>query len=306
MDAATQEWAIGLGGGLIVAGGVLYFLDQQGIIHIPIPGVKSQGPHVAPPNLPSHVTRRCGTVYVSFGTSTAQPHDIIVGKYTNGKLVTQYYQKASLHPGFDKAGTYGGGSHCHTSTHHTSTPHKSQTTTPHKSKTSTPHARSTLASKAAHYRWTAVGGGAYVAESGATLSGLSVVTGIPYTTLTRYNCLKTSSVILVGKKIFTTQQTCQQASKTPQKSQKTVTESDCTTLIMKKGFTYGIADRGSSLPCVVWIQKLLNTRMGDHLAVDGKFGSKTQSVVKAFQSQQHIPVTGVVNSTTWHYLIVDG
>ena len=77
----------------------------------------------APQTLPSYVTRRCGTVYVSLGLWS--PHRAglaYIAKYTNGKLVAQYPQAEPSGSPWLKQGTWSGGYAC-ASTPRTSTPH---------------------------------------------------------------------------------------------------------------------------------------------------------------------------------------
>lgn len=188
-----------------------------------------------------------------------------------------------------------------------------------KSSTTSPTSpKPTLAQKAAAAGWTQYQGGAYyTAGHGATLTALASIIGIPVATLVRYNC-RSSATILLGAVIHTAQQTCPPSGSGGSGSggsgsssgsgsggssgTQTLTESQCNTLIMSHGFTYSIRNVGSSLPCVVWIQRLLNARMGSRLALDGDFGPKTKKAVVAFQNQAHLPVTGIVNSTTWQAL----
>lgn len=56
---------------------------------------------------------------------------------------------------------------------------------------------------------------------------------------------------------------------------------------------------GSQGDCVKFLQQSLNTLISAGLAVDGIFGSATQSAVKTFQSQKGIKVDGVVGAQTW-------
>ena len=56
--------------------------------------------------------------------------------------------------------------------------------------------------------------------------------------------------------------------------------------------------RGSTGSNVMSIQKALNSH-GAHLSVDGIFGSRTESAVKAFQKDHHLQVDGVVGPKTW-------
>lgn len=59
--------------------------------------------------------------------------------------------------------------------------------------------------------------------------------------------------------------------------------------------------RGASGEDVVRLQELLNT-FGHRLDVDGKFGSKTESAVKAFQQSHWLDPDGIVGSKTWSAL----
>jgi peptidoglycan hydrolase-like protein with peptidoglycan-binding domain len=52
------------------------------------------------------------------------------------------------------------------------------------------------------------------------------------------------------------------------------------------------------------LQHLLNHH-GDHLSVDGAFGSKTETAVRAFQQSRHLDVDGVAGPDTWSAVIVD-
>ena len=61
---------------------------------------------------------------------------------------------------------------------------------------------------------------------------------------------------------------------------------------------------GSTGSAVATLQRDLNTRLKLHpaLTVDGAFGPKTESAVKAFQTKMHLSVDGVVGPKTWHAL----
>lgn len=59
--------------------------------------------------------------------------------------------------------------------------------------------------------------------------------------------------------------------------------------------------QGSSGSVVRVLQQLLNFK-GFSLRVDGEFGSRTCEAVKEFQRLNNLPVDGIVNTQTWHYL----
>lgn len=139
-----------------------------------------RNPQGVPATLPNFVTRRCGTVYVSFGASTAKPGYIVVGQYVNGRLVTAYWQPRTQSPSFDPAGSWVGGYECQTGTTHSST---------------TP----------AIYGWADLGNGCYQAQKGATLSGLAQAVGMSYQTLASLNGLSNPNYIQVGWVICTHQ-----------------------------------------------------------------------------------------------------
>ncbi len=198
----AEEWALGLTGVGLMAGG-LYLLNRDGIIHLPgLPSstAKQKVPsalNIAPQNLPSIVptAHRCGTVYVSFGASTSRSGSIIVGKYTNGKLVAQYYQAATDAPNFNAAGSWTGGYACTTAVSHT--PVTTQRTTPTPSNV---------------YGWKFTGtktvngqtAKCYVAQNGATLSGLQVITGVYYGTIASQNGISNPSQIQIGQTVCVT------------------------------------------------------------------------------------------------------
>src|SRR3982750_2400753 len=51
------------------------------------------------------------------------------------------------------------------------------------------------------------------------------------------------------------------------------------------------------------LQDLLRAR-GHSVAVDGVFGPATETAVRAFQADHHLPVDGVVGPQTWPVLVV--
>lgn len=55
-------------------------------------------------------------------------------------------------------------------------------------------------------------------------------------------------------------------------------------------------------PYVNLLQKLLNQKINSQLMIDGDFGGKTESAVKAFQSREKIVSDGVVGPYTWEKL----
>ncbi len=67
----------------------------------------------APNTLPSYITRRCGTVYVSLGLWSSHRSGLAyIAKYTNGKLVSQYPQAEPSGSPWLKQGTWSGGYAC--------------------------------------------------------------------------------------------------------------------------------------------------------------------------------------------------
>lgn len=72
----------------------------------------SYAPNRAPQQLPSYVTRRCGTVYVSFGLWPGQTLTAYIAKYVNGLLAAQYPQRESAGSPWFTAGTWSGGVVC--------------------------------------------------------------------------------------------------------------------------------------------------------------------------------------------------
>ena len=59
--------------------------------------------------------------------------------------------------------------------------------------------------------------------------------------------------------------------------------------------------RGNKGDLVIWAQEHLYAA-GQHIAVDGAFGPRTQTAVRAFQRQHGIAATGIVNGPTWDAL----
>ena len=113
----------------------------------------------------------------------------MVGKYTNAKLVSQYYQPAVANASFNTAGQYTGGYQCGNTS------------------TSTGGSGSGE-SRAASSGWAKLSNGGYQAQPGATLSSLGALLGISYFQLAAYNCIGVNSIIQVGQVIFPTQQSC--------------------------------------------------------------------------------------------------
>jgi hypothetical protein len=54
---------------------------------------------------------------------------------------------------------------------------------------------------------------------------------------------------------------------------------------------------------VVWAQEHLRAAGYKKLAIDGSFGPKTQWTVSNFQLEEKLPITGVIDSTTWSVLL---
>ena len=63
------------------------------------------------------------------------------------------------------------------------------------------------------------------------------------------------------------------------------------------------AVEGNDAAVVKQLQEALNLVLGEDLKVDGQFGKKTEHVVKKFQEQEGLPVTGIVESVTWSSLV---
>lgn len=61
--------------------------------------------------------------------------------------------------------------------------------------------------------------------------------------------------------------------------------------------------RGDSGTCVAEAQRLLNTKSGSKLVLDGKFGPATESAVRAYQVKHKISSTGNVGPITWKSLV---
>jgi peptidoglycan hydrolase-like protein with peptidoglycan-binding domain len=57
--------------------------------------------------------------------------------------------------------------------------------------------------------------------------------------------------------------------------------------------------RGSSGEAVQQLQRALKDLEYDPGDVDGRFGTKTESAVKAFQRDRHLTVDGIVGELTW-------
>jgi len=60
-----------------------------------------------------------------------------------------------------------------------------------------------------------------------------------------------------------------------------------------------VLKRGSNDPVVRDLQEALKALGHDPGAIDGIFGARTESAVKAFQQAREIPVDGVVGRVTW-------
>lgn len=114
----------------------------------------------APQTLPSYVTRRCGTVYVSLGLWSPNRTGLAyVAKYTNGKLVSQYPQAEPSGSPWLKSGTWSGGYAC--------------------------------ASSQPTYT--------YTVQSGDTLSQIAACDGTSVSTLVSLNHISNANVIQVGQ-----------------------------------------------------------------------------------------------------------
>jgi hypothetical protein len=70
----------------------------------------------------------------------------------------------------------------------------------------------------------------------------------------------------------------------------------------QSGVVGNTISEGSSGPAVAAAQTALNTRVSPKLVVDKLFGQGTLAAVKAFQTQQHLLVDGVIGSVTWKAL----
>ncbi len=60
---------------------------------------------------------------------------------------------------------------------------------------------------------------------------------------------------------------------------------------------------GSTGPAVSAVQRELRAKRHLDVPVDGVFGATTRTAVRAFQKHQGLPVTGIVNGTTWRWLV---
>jgi hypothetical protein len=60
--------------------------------------------------------------------------------------------------------------------------------------------------------------------------------------------------------------------------------------------------RGNKGDLVIWAQEHLYGA-GYHVAVDGDFGPRTQTAVRAFQRKHRLPASGVINGLTWDALL---
>lgn len=67
--------------------------------------------------------------------------------------------------------------------------------------------------------------------------------------------------------------------------------------------TWPIQKKGSSGEPVRSVQYLLR-QAGSNVVVDGVFGAKTETAVKAFQTAKHLTADGIVGNKTWPVLIV--
>jgi peptidoglycan hydrolase-like protein with peptidoglycan-binding domain len=63
-----------------------------------------------------------------------------------------------------------------------------------------------------------------------------------------------------------------------------------------------VAQNGNQGHPIRTLQSLLRAR-GHHVAVDGIFGSQTESAVRAFQTGKGLVANGIVNPQTWAALI---
>lgn len=63
----------------------------------------------------------------------------------------------------------------------------------------------------------------------------------------------------------------------------------------------GLESNDSAL--VKQVQERLNLVLKEEIKADGQFGKKTENLVKQFQEQEGLPVTGTVDSTTWTALV---
>lgn len=66
--------------------------------------------------------------------------------------------------------------------------------------------------------------------------------------------------------------------------------------------THTTLKKGSTGSEVKHLQMMLNEIYGSVLNVDGIFGSKTESLVKQYQEDNHLVVDGIVGANTWKSL----
>jgi peptidoglycan hydrolase-like protein with peptidoglycan-binding domain len=62
-------------------------------------------------------------------------------------------------------------------------------------------------------------------------------------------------------------------------------------------------ERGATGEAVKVLQRQLNDKRRAGLVVDGTFGATTTTAVRSFQRHAGLPITGVVEGTTWRHLI---
>ena len=67
--------------------------------------------------------------------------------------------------------------------------------------------------------------------------------------------------------------------------------------------TWPTKKKGSSGEPVRTVQHLLR-HAGSTVVVDGDFGAKTETAVKAFQTAKHLTADGIVGNKTWSALVV--
>jgi len=60
-----------------------------------------------------------------------------------------------------------------------------------------------------------------------------------------------------------------------------------------------VLQSGSLGPVVAMLQKILKTGFGYSGAIDGIFGPATEAVVRQFQTDSGLPVTGIMDEQTW-------
>jgi peptidoglycan hydrolase-like protein with peptidoglycan-binding domain len=68
--------------------------------------------------------------------------------------------------------------------------------------------------------------------------------------------------------------------------------------------TWPLVAQGATGERVAAIQYLLNQRIAAGLAVDGKFGPKTEAAIRDFQKRSGLPVDGKVGAQTWAFLVL--